>query len=403
MVDLIVPRTRHIARPDEVVLRGDEVGAGPTVLLLHAGGERRQVWMPVIDVLVDTGFRCVAFDQRGHGVSDGSPRTLQSCADDVAAMLRAEPPGCVVVGASLGGLAALAALADPAVRARVAGLVLVDVVPDLEPHRVRRFLAANGLLDVHAELADDILGQVPRLRQITAKLDLPVLLVRGGSGSPVIGEDVERLLRLAPHATVTRIPDAGHLVARDQPVALAETIAAATTEWPALALLRDLGAGRVEHPGGNLLDHLRRVHELVAGWGGNRRVRLAALCHAIYGTDGFPHPLLPLDRRARLRAAIGDEAETLVHRYGACDRSKTYPHLGATPLPLTDRFTGEVADLATTDLADFALLTLANELDVARTAPLTAETRHDIRALITALAAYLPEVTARALADPSLR
>jgi hypothetical protein len=38
--------------------------------------------------------------------------------------------------------------------------------------------------------------------------------------------------------------------------------------------------------------------------GGGRGVRLAALCHATYGTDGFPHALLPLDRRARLRAAI---------------------------------------------------------------------------------------------------
>lgn len=400
MIDLTVPRARRIARPD-AVLRGEEVGTGPTVLLLHAGGERRQVWTPVIDVLVDAGFRCVAFDQRGHGDSDGSPQALAPCADDVAAMLHAEPPGCVVVGASLGGLAAIAALGHPAVRTRVAGLVLVDVVPDLEPYRVRRFLAAGGALDAHTEIVDDILAQVPRLRQITAELDLPVLLVHS-SGSPITGDDVDQLLRLAPHTTVTRISGAGHLVARDQPVALAETIAAVTTEWPALALLRDLGAGQVDHPGGNLLDHLQRVHELVVSWGGGRRVRLAALCHATYGTDGFPHALLSLDRRARLQAAIGDEAEALVYLYDACDRSKTYARLGAPPLPLTDRFTGEVVALAATDLTDFALLTIANELDVARTAPLTSEARRDIRALLAALAAYVPDVTAQALADPSL-
>ncbi|GAB3491465.1 hypothetical protein GCM10027521_37630 [Amycolatopsis cihanbeyliensis] len=191
------------------------------------------MWTPVVDVLVDAGFRCVAFDQRGHGGSDGSLRALAPCAEDVAAMLHAEPPGCVLVGASLGGLAAIAAIGDPVVRARVAGLVLVDVVPDLEPHRVRGFLAASGLLDGYTELVDDILAQVPRLRQVTAELDLPVLLVRGGSGSPVTDDDVDRLLRLAPHATVTRISGAGHLVARDQPVALAETIAAGITEWPA--------------------------------------------------------------------------------------------------------------------------------------------------------------------------
>ncbi|MEV6826339.1 alpha/beta hydrolase [Amycolatopsis sp. NPDC051102] len=401
MTELSGVRARHITRPD-AVLRGQEAGSGPAVLLLHAGGERRRVWTPVIEILVDAGFRCVAFDQRGHGDSDGSPRALAACADDVAAMLHAEPPGCVVVGASLGGLAALAALGDPAVRARVAGLVLVDVVPDLQPDRVRRFLADGGMLDAYAELVDDILAQVPRLGRVTAQLEFPVLLVRGGNGSPVTDVDADRLLRRTPHAEVTRIRAAGHLVARDQPVALAETVAAFATEWPALALLRELGAGEVSHPGGHLLDHLRRVRDLVAGWGGSRRARLAALCHATYGTDGFPHPLLPPDRRARLRAAIGNDDEALVYRYGACDRSKTYAHLGTTPLPLTDRFTGEVVSLAGGDLTDFALLTIANELDVARTARLSSETRTGIRSLIVALGAYVPDATRRALADPSL-
>nr|CEL12871.1 hypothetical protein [Kibdelosporangium sp. MJ126-NF4] len=284
----------------------------------------------------------------------------------------------------------------------MAGLVLVDVVPDVEPHRVRRFLAAGGMLDAHREFVDDVLAQIPLLRQITADLDLPILLVRGGT-SPVTDDDVEKLLHLAPHATVAHIPDAGHLVARDQPAALAESIASVTSTWPALALLRDLGAEQVDHPGGNLLDHVKRVHELLANWGADKRVLLAALCHATYGTDGFQHALLPPDQRARLRTAIGDEAEALVYLYGACDRNKTYARLGTTPLQLTDRFTGDVIALTAADRADFALLTVANELDVARTAPLTTETRYGIRALIAALAAYLPHTAAQeALTDPSL-
>jgi pimeloyl-ACP methyl ester carboxylesterase len=173
----------------------------------------------------------VAFDQRGHGESDGSVLALAPYAADVAAMLHAEPPGSVVVGASLGGLAAVAALGDPAVRARVAGLVLVDVVPNLDPGRGRHYLEAIGMLDSRREIADDIFGQVPRLRQIAAGLDMPVLLVRGGSGSPMVDEDVDQLLRLVPHATVAGIPGAGHLVAREQPVALAETITAVITDW----------------------------------------------------------------------------------------------------------------------------------------------------------------------------
>ncbi|MCR6488932.1 alpha/beta hydrolase [Amycolatopsis sp. OK19-0408] len=378
------------------------VGRGPTCLLLHAGGERRGVWTPVSRILVGAGFRCVAYDQRGHGDSGGSPRELAQYAGDVAAMLHTEPPGSVVVGASLGGLAAIAALGDPTVRARAAGLVLVDVVPCLDPRRVRRFLSGSGVRDAYPELVDDILAQVPLLRQVTTRLDLPVLLVRGGSGSPVTDEDVNELVRSASRATVTCVRGAGHLVARDQPVALAETVADVTAEWPAAALLRELGAGLTRHPGGNLFDHLQRVRDLVAGWGGSRRVRLAALCHAAYGTDGFPPPLLPPGRRTRLRAAVGDEAEALVHRYSACDRKRTYAGLGGTPLPFADRFTGAVTDLAGDDLADFALLTVANELDVARTVPLAPEARRGIRALVTALAGYVPEAAARALADPAL-
>jgi hypothetical protein len=259
------------------------------------------------------------------------------------------------------------------------------------------------LLDSHTDIVDDILAQVPQLRQATTQLDLPVHLVRGGQESPVTDDDVDRLRSTAPEATVTRIPDAGHLVARDQPVALGETIAAITVEWPAQALLRDLQAGHVDHPGGNLLDHVQRVHNLVTDWGGGQHVRLAALCHAMYGTDGFNHALLPLDQRARLRAAIGDQAEQLVYRYDACDRKQTYHRLGATPLPLTDRFTGDVIALAGADLIDFALLSIANELDVARTASLTPEKRCEIQALIAGLGVYAPDGAARAQADPSLQ
>ncbi|WP_410594265.1 alpha/beta fold hydrolase [Amycolatopsis sp. lyj-23] len=402
MADPCSPRLRRLARPD-TVLRGAEAGRGPAVLLLHAGGERRGVWTPVVASLTAAGFRCVAYDQRGHGESGGSARTFESYVDDVGAMLGAEPPGCVVVGASLGGLAAVAALGDPAVRARVAGLVLVDVVPGLERRRVRRFLAALGVLEVHAALVDDILGQVPRLCRALARLDRPVLLVRGGPGSAVTDDDVAGLLRLAPHATVTAVRDAGHLVARDRPEALAGILADATAGWPALALLRALGADQLGHPGGNLLAHSRRVCELVTAWGGSRRARLAALCHAVYGTDGFPRRLLAPEQRTRLRAAIGDEAEALVYRYGACDRRTTYPRLGAVPLPLTDRFTGEVVAVAGEELADFALLTIANELDVARTARPSRELRDGLRALITAMAGHAPGAAARALADPSLR
>ena len=80
-------------------------------------------------------------------------------------------------------------------------------------------------------------------------------------------------------------------------------------------LLTTCGAATIDHPGGTLLTHLDRVESRLARWGARDELRLAGLCHAFYGTDGFAETLLPLDRREVLREAIGGEAEELVHFY----------------------------------------------------------------------------------------
>ena len=88
------------------------------------------------------------------------------------------------------------------------------------------------------------------------------------------------------------------------------------------ALLVACNARNLEHPGGTLLEHLRRVGEQLAGWGASREVQLAGLCHAVYGTDGFSVSLLDLDQRGTLREAIGMQAEELVYLYASCDRAR---------------------------------------------------------------------------------
>jgi pimeloyl-ACP methyl ester carboxylesterase len=219
----------------EVTLRATVTGTGPTVLLLHAGGEQRGVWAPVAALLATSGLRTVAFDQRGHGESAGRATTLRELADDVTEMVGREPAPIVVVGASLGGLATIAALADPCTAGRVAGLVLVDVVPDPDPGRIRVWLDAQGLpgrglLDRHGEVVDDILESGPELLAIAAALDLPILLVRAGR-SPLADADAERLCAANRRVTVTRVPTAGHLVARDAPAELARIVAEHATTW----------------------------------------------------------------------------------------------------------------------------------------------------------------------------
>lgn len=167
----------------------------------------------------------------------------------------------------------------------------------------------------------------------------------------------------------------------------------------AFELQRSLGAEQIAHPGGTLHAHLRRVHALTVEWSATSRTELAAISHASYGTDGFRHALLPTTDRRRLQHVIGPDAEALVYLYGACDRLRTYRELGRQPLPVIDRFTGRSWAIHGAELRDFAVLTIANELDIARHAWLPASALTEIRDLVAGLASYAPDEAARALAE----
>lgn len=135
----------------------------------------------------------------------------------------------------------------------------------------------------------------------------------------------------------------------------------------ALALLGRHDAARVPHPGGTLLAHLVRTHTTLRSWGAAEPLALAGLCHALYGTDGFAHALVALDRRADVAAVIGADAEEIVYTYASCTRAHLYPQLGIRGVPrLRDRFTGRERALTGDALRAFVELTFANELDLVR-------------------------------------
>jgi hypothetical protein len=150
------------------------------------------------------------------------------------------------------------------------------------------------------------------------------------------------------------------------------------------------GAAELDHPGGTLLAHLHRTRDVLAGWGARPELCQAGLAHAAYGTDGFPHPLVPLADRPRLAELIGARAEAIVYAYGSCDRGFTYPLLAAGgPVRLRDRFTGSEADPPPQLLRDLVELTFANELDVvAHNEELRAKHGEGLRRLFTACRPY---------------
>ena len=91
-------------------VRGDP-DAWP-VLFLHGGGQTRFAWGRTAEIVAQEGWRTIALDQRGHGESDWAPNGDYSftsfCADTVAVCDElGRPP--VLVGASLGGMAAMLA------------------------------------------------------------------------------------------------------------------------------------------------------------------------------------------------------------------------------------------------------------------------------------------------------
>jgi hypothetical protein len=130
-------------------------------------------------------------------------------------------------------------------------------------------------------------------------------------------------------------------------------------------ILLERGAADVPHPGGTLAAHLRRVESRLADHGVDRVGQVAGLCHAAYGTDGFPTVLVGLDERDDLRLAIGGAAEAAVYQYACCDRAVVHPQLGDDRVEFWDRFTGAVETLIADELRTFCAITVANELDVA--------------------------------------
>lgn len=90
-------------------VRGD-LGSGIPFLLVHGIGSTADAWTPVVDILAEHGYCCIAVDLPGHGRSskesgDYSLGALASTLRDLLASL--EVPRCILVGYSLGGGIAL--------------------------------------------------------------------------------------------------------------------------------------------------------------------------------------------------------------------------------------------------------------------------------------------------------
>ncbi|MFP6655654.1 MAG: alpha/beta hydrolase, partial [Myxococcota bacterium] len=112
---------------------------GVPLVLLHGLGNEAHLWDDFVPSITPH-YRVLALDQRGHGDSDWDPEArydAESMADDLEAMI--ETMGIdrfVLIGFSMGGRVAMTfAGRHPD---RLAGLVVIDIGPELDPRGVMR-------------------------------------------------------------------------------------------------------------------------------------------------------------------------------------------------------------------------------------------------------------------------
>ena len=239
----------------------------PAVILIHGGGQTRHAWKGTGEKLAAADYYAISIDLRGHGDSDWvnseQGYTETELAADLVRVIKAlqliKP---VLVGASLGGMAALTAIGYEL--ADAGALVLVDIVPGFTKAgaaRVLQFMAmgAKGFdsLDeiktlvttyqshrksVHKSdglsknirlgddgryywhwdpaflkrSTDDYLEVQAALKTCAENIDVPTLLVRGGLSDLLTDEGAQDFLKSCPQAEYINVTDAAHMVAGDR-------------------------------------------------------------------------------------------------------------------------------------------------------------------------------------------
>ena len=258
--------TIRIALANGLSLAADVAGprGAPTVVLGHGGGQTRHSWDKCEQQLAAAGYFAINYDLRGHGESDWSPDGdygIETRAHDLITVAQNGSTPVALVGASLGGMTALAAAS---LGFEVAALVLVDIVPKMSPvgvAKIRGFMMAHGDGFAGYEEAADAISAYypdrPRPKDLSGlaknlrlgddgryrwhwdqrmmtdtradpgyMLDLldradwtdrvPTLLVRGMKSDIVTDEGVADLRRRIPALEIADIRGAGHMVAGDR-------------------------------------------------------------------------------------------------------------------------------------------------------------------------------------------
>ncbi len=240
--------------------------SGRPMILLHGTGDNACTW-DLLAPYLESHFRVIALDQRGHGKSEWAVPPAYRCEDylqDLAAVIDALGlEGMILLGHSMGALhASLYAALHPR---RVAGLIHVDIEP-FPPDWNRKYLLGlyNSLPDSYAspeEYIAEIAKNSPHARrehllaltaksllwrdgrwyrtydrEILARFDnydlradlsairCPTLVIRGAESRVLGHQAAEAMAGAIPAGELAEIPKATHPAHLDNPEAFRQAV-----------------------------------------------------------------------------------------------------------------------------------------------------------------------------------
>ncbi|PNE36745.1 MULTISPECIES: alpha/beta fold hydrolase [Streptomyces] len=238
----------------------EEYGEGEPLVFVSSAMLFTDMWEYQIPYFVERGYRCIAFDRRGHGRSDrpSGGYDTASTSDDLAALLEhLDLTGATLIGHSLGGAEVACYLArHGSGRVRRAAFVAATLPfmkqtednpqglpetafeqsmellrndrPRWMAHQAQVFFATHLGNDVHPLLIDFTIQQVMTCapyatlqvqqavfhtdhRAGLREIDIPTLVVHGAADfSAPIDVTGRRTAELIPGADYKEYPDAGH-------------------------------------------------------------------------------------------------------------------------------------------------------------------------------------------------
>jgi N-formylmaleamate deformylase len=228
-------------------------GSKPPLILLHGLTANGACWAEVAHAL-EADYDGIMPDARGHGKSSAPDYgyRYEDHANDIVGLIAAlRLSHSILIGHSMGGLiAAIVAgrnpellhcviLADPTFLSpevqrkirdsdvvdqhrRYLTMSLNDVVAEARSRHPDRSLdtierIARARLQTSLAAFDILMPPNPNYTQVVSAIEVPILLVIGGSEGVVSPEVAAGLQRLNPRLQVEQIPEGGHGLHYDQP------------------------------------------------------------------------------------------------------------------------------------------------------------------------------------------